>query len=63
MKIIVPVRQWQWSREEEIAYAKENDVPIPADLEESIFYRPKLVGTCMWCVLEDPWATPPSRCL
>ena len=61
MKIIAPVRQWQWSREEEIAYAKENDVPIPADLENPYSIDQNLWGRACECgVLEDPWATPPA---
>ena len=28
LEVIAPVREWKWSREEEIAYAKENNVPI-----------------------------------
>ncbi len=31
--VIAPVREWKWSREEEINYAKANGVPIPADLD------------------------------
>ena len=31
LNIVAPVRQWQWSREEEIAYAKDNGIPIPAN--------------------------------
>ncbi|SNH80530.1 argininosuccinate synthase [Streptococcus pneumoniae] len=33
LKVIAPVREWKWSREEEIYYAKENGVPVPADLD------------------------------
>lgn len=33
LKVVAPVREWQWSREEEIAYTKENDVPVSADLD------------------------------
>ena len=33
LKVVAPVREWKWSREEEITYAKENNVPIPADLD------------------------------
>ncbi|MGC4432092.1 hypothetical protein ABWL48_18540, partial [Streptococcus suis] len=31
--VIAPVREWKRSREEEITYAKENGVPVPADLD------------------------------
>ena len=32
LKVVAPVREWKWSREEEIEYAKANGVPVPADL-------------------------------
>ena len=28
LKVVAPVREWKWSREEEIQYAKENGVPV-----------------------------------
>ncbi|OTP06946.1 argininosuccinate synthase [Enterococcus sp. 10A9_DIV0425] len=61
MKIIAPVRQWQWSREEEIAYAASNDIPIPANLENPYSIDQNLWGRACECgALEDPWATPPT---
>lgn len=33
LKVIAPVREWKWHREEEITFAKANGVPIPADLD------------------------------
>ena len=33
LKVVAPVREWKWSREEEIEYAKANGVPVPADLD------------------------------
>ncbi len=29
MKIEDPIRDWHWSREEEIQYAKDNNIPVP----------------------------------
>src|SRR5229473_2963514 len=29
LKIIAPVREWRWSREDEIAYAAAHDIPVP----------------------------------
>ncbi|MBO0481302.1 argininosuccinate synthase [Candidatus Enterococcus courvalinii] len=61
LKIIAPVRQWQWSREEEIAYAKANDIPIPANLDNPYSIDQNLWGRACECgILEDPWATPPA---
>lgn len=61
LKIIAPVRQWQWSREEEIAYAKTNDIPIPANLDNPYSIDQNLWGRACECgILEDPWTTPPA---
>ncbi|MGP5429781.1 argininosuccinate synthase [Enterococcus malodoratus] len=60
LKIIAPVREWKWSREEEINYAAEKGVPIPADLDNPYSIDQNLWGRACECgVLEDPWATPP----
>ncbi|MBO0455001.1 MULTISPECIES: argininosuccinate synthase [Enterococcus] len=61
LKIIAPVREWKWSREEEINYAAEKGVPIPADLDNPYSIDQNLWGRACECgVLEDPWATPPA---
>lgn len=61
LKVIAPVREWQWSREEEIAYAKENDVPVPADLDNPYSVDQNLWGRANECgVLENPWNQAPE---
>ncbi len=61
LKVIAPVREWKWSREEEIAYAQEKGVPIPADLDNPYSIDQNLWGRACECgILEDPWATPPK---
>ena len=61
LNVIAPVREWKWSREEEIAYAAEKNVPIPADLDNPYSIDQNLWGRACECgVLEDPWATPPK---
>ena len=61
LKIIAPVREWKWSREEEINYADEKGVPIPADLDNPYSIDQNLWGRACECgILEDPWATPPA---
>lgn len=61
LNIVAPVRQWQWSREEEIAYAKDNGIPIPANLDNPYSIDQNLWGRACECgVLEDPWTTPPT---
>ncbi|PFX75655.1 argininosuccinate synthase [Bacillus cereus] len=61
LEVIAPVREWKWSREEEIAYAKEKDVPIPINLDSPFSIDQNLWGRSNECgILEDPWAAPPE---
>ncbi len=61
LEVIAPVREWKWSREEEIAYAKENDVPIPINLDSPFSIDQNLWGRSNECgILEIPWAAPPE---
>ncbi|MBJ8028425.1 argininosuccinate synthase [Bacillus cereus group sp. N21] len=61
LEVIAPVREWKWSREEEITYAKENDVPIPINLDSPFSIDQNLWGRSNECgILEDPWAAPPE---
>ncbi|MBL1224354.1 argininosuccinate synthase [Enterococcus sp. BWR-S5] len=61
IKVIAPVREWKWSREEEIKYALEKGVPVPADLDNPYSVDQNLWGRANECgILEDPWATPPE---
>lgn len=60
MKVIAPVREWKWSREEEIEYAKKNGIPVPIVLDSPYSVDQNLWGRSCECgILEDPWATPP----
>ena len=60
-KVIAPVREWKWSREEEINYAKANGVPIPADLDSPYSVDQTLWGRANECgVLENPWNEAPE---
>nr|WP_020060154.1 argininosuccinate synthase [Bacillus sp. 123MFChir2] len=62
LKVIAPVREWKWSREEEIAYAKENEVPIPINLDSPFSIDQNLWGRSNECgILEDPWVAPPEE--
>ena len=61
LKIIAPAREWGMTREETIAYAKRNNIPIPITVSS-----PYSIDECLWgksieCgALEDPWAEPPE---
>lgn len=61
LEVLAPVREWSWSREEEIAYAKEKGIPIPINLDSPYSIDQNLWGRSNECgILEDPWATPPE---
>ena len=61
LKVFAPVREWSWSREEEIEYAKQNNIPIPINLDSPYSIDQNLWGRSNECgVLEDPWAAPPE---
>lgn len=60
LEVIAPVREWSWSREEEIAYAKEKNIPIPINLDSPFSIDKNLWGRSNECgILEDPWQAPP----
>lgn len=62
LKIIAPVREWPMSREEEIEYAKQNDIPVPVGKENPFSIDQNLWGRSIECgVLEDPWVEPPKE--
>ncbi|MFD2209783.1 argininosuccinate synthase [Virgibacillus halophilus] len=62
LKIVAPVREWAMSREEEIAYAQQNGIAIPIDVDNPFSIDQNLWGRSNECgVLEDPWATPPEE--
>jgi argininosuccinate synthase len=61
MGILAPVREWKMTREEEIMYAKENNIPIPVSVEKPYSIDESIWGRAIECgVLEDPWAEPPE---
>ena len=62
LEVLAPVREWSWSREEEIEYAKEKGVPIPINLDSPFSIDQNLWGRSNECgILEDPWAAPPAN--
>src|SRR5919199_4429555 len=61
LKIIAPVREWAMSREEEIEYAAQHNIPVPVtvaspySIDENLWGRSIETG-----ILEDPWIEPPE---
>jgi len=61
LEVLAPVRDWKWSREEEIEYAQENGIPVPIGLASPYSIDQNLWGRANECgILEDPWAAPPE---
>jgi argininosuccinate synthase len=61
LKIVAPVREWAMSREEQIQYAQERDIPVPITKENPYSIDENLWGRSCECgVLEDPWAEAPA---
>lgn len=61
LEVLAPVREWKWSRDEEIEYAKQNNIPIPINLDSPYSIDQNLWGRANECgILENPWATPPE---
>jgi argininosuccinate synthase len=62
LEVVAPVREWNWSREEEIEYAEKHNIPIPIDLDSPFSIDQNLWGRSNECgILEDPWAAPPEE--
>ncbi|WP_099975047.1 argininosuccinate synthase [Lactobacillus terrae] len=61
IEVLSPVRDWHWSREEEIEYAEENNIPIPIDLDSPYSIDANIWGRANECgILEDPWEQAPE---
>ncbi len=62
LKVIAPLRSWEFqSREEEIAYAKKQGIPVNATVASPYSIDENLWGTSIECgALEDPAAEPPA---
>lgn len=61
LKVVAPVREWAWSREEEIEYAKQHNIEIPVTTKSPYSTDVNLWGRSIEAgVLEDPWAEPPE---
>ncbi len=61
IQVIAPLRSWEFkSREEEIAYASANGIPVSATVKSPYSIDENLWGTSIECgVLEDPMVEPP----
>ena len=62
LEIIAPVREWDLlTREQEMEWAAEHDVPVPTTAAKPYSIDDNLWGRAIECgVLEDPWNEPPE---
>lgn len=61
LKIIAPVREWSMTRDNEIAYANEHNIPISVTNASPYSVDQNLWGRSIECgILEDPWEEPPE---
>jgi argininosuccinate synthase len=62
LKVIAPAREWGMTRSEEIAYAGQRGIPVPATVDSPYSTDANLWGRSIECgVLEDPWNEPPEE--
>ncbi|MBS7621910.1 argininosuccinate synthase, partial [Candidatus Bathyarchaeota archaeon] len=73
LKVIAPVRDWQLTRDKEIEFIKERNLPLPIDKRNPYSIDQNLWGRSIECgVLENPdseppeeifeWTLPPEKC-
>lgn len=59
--VLAPVRDWGFTREEEMDYAAAHNVPVPTTRKSPYSLDDNLWGRSIECgVLEDPWNEPPK---
>jgi argininosuccinate synthase len=62
LEVVAPVREWGMTREEEIDYARQHGVEVPATVESPYSTDVNLWGRSVEAgVLEDPWQEPPPE--
>ena len=62
LQVIAPAREWGFTREDEIEYAKKYNIPVPVDADNPYSVDQNLWGRSCECgVLENPWVEPPEE--
>jgi argininosuccinate synthase len=60
LEVVAPVREWGMNREDEIDYAREHGIEVPASVESPYSTDENLWGRSIEAgILEDPWEEPP----
>jgi argininosuccinate synthase len=61
LRVVAPVREWGMNRDDELAYARDHGIEVPATVESPYSVDENLWGRSIEAgILEDPWAEPPS---
>ena len=61
LQVIAPVREWKWTRTEELEYAREHNIHVDATKQSIYSVDQNLWGRSVEAgVLEDPWVAPPE---
>jgi argininosuccinate synthase len=62
VRVIAPLRDRIWTRDEEIAYAIARGIPVEATPDAPFSFDENLLGRAIEAgVLEDPWNSPPEE--
>ncbi len=62
LKVVAPAREWGMTRDDEIAYARERDIPLDLNKRSSYSVDENLWGRSIEAGdLEDPWVEPPEE--
>jgi argininosuccinate synthase len=60
LEVVAPVREWGMNREDEIDYARQHGIEVPASVESPYSTDENLWGRSIEAgILEDPWEEPP----
>ena len=62
LKIIAPVREWKWTRTQELEYAAKHGIEVEATKKSIFSTDQNLWGRSIEAgILEDPWVEPPPE--
>src|SRR5215213_83654 len=62
LKIIAPVREWKWTRTQELEYAAQHGIAVEATKKSIFSTDQNLWGRSIEAgILEDPWVEPPPE--
>src|SRR2546429_3197623 len=62
LEVVAPVREWGMNRDDEIEYAREHGIDVPATVESPYSVDENLWGRSVEAgILEGPWEGPPPQ--